>query len=191
MCSTAALCMCVAMVGKNASADLRSLVGSVMLVASNAHERVKIKSGNQVASVADIIKHMDLNGFLKHVALHEYIICEEGCTEMVKTSTGHEEPASCLISRSLLAQCLASHDSNEGVVAAVLTCNGHSVSISSKQNEYSWFDSGPSFLMVGMNATEFDEKLNEFVVGQCDVTVIYSICANQTPHIQSTKKNTS
>jgi hypothetical protein len=184
MCSTAALCMCIAMVGEKDCEDLCRQVDTVMVVASNAHQRFKSKSGNQLASVGDILNYMGLDGFMKDVGFHEYIICEEGCNEMNQTAAkrlpdgtflvGHEEAASCLISKTLFTRCLASHSRQGGVVAAVLTCNGHSVAVSSKDGSYSLFDSGPSFLVVGMNDPEFNAKLDEFIMDQCDVTVIYS-----------------
>jgi hypothetical protein len=186
MCSTAALCMCIAMVSKNACKDLCEQVASVMDIANNAHRHIRERSGNQLASVADIVKHMGLDGFMKHVGFHEYVICEEGCTEMTNTTPELEEPVSCLISRTLLTRCLASHSRGGRIVAAVLTCDGHSVSVSKKNDEYSLFDSGPSFLMVEMNATQFDEKMNEIIVGQCDVTVIYS---SQCPQVRTVYRN--
>jgi hypothetical protein len=165
MCSTAALCMCVAMVSQEACQNVGMLLEHVMGVASNVHQRFKKKSIHQLASVADIVKHMDLEDFMHNTGFHEYIICEGGSTEM---------NVSCMISRTLFTQCLASHSLGGGVVAAVLTCNGHSVAVSRKHEEYSLFDSAPSFLMVEMNETQFDEKMNEIIVGQCDVTVLYA-----------------
>jgi hypothetical protein len=184
MCSTAALCMCITMVGKKDGEDLRKRVENVMVVASNAHQRFKNTSGNQLASVADIVKHLGLDGFMKDVGFHEYIICEEGCNEMEHTAAKklpdgsflveHEEPISCLISRKLFTECLGSRSRKGGVVAAVLTCKGHSVAVSRKGEEYSLFDSGPSFLVVEMNDTEFNHKMDEFILDQCDVTMISS-----------------
>jgi hypothetical protein len=184
MCSTAALCMCIAMVGKKHCQDLRKQVENVMVVASNAHQRFKNESGNQLASVADIVNYMGLGGFMKDVGFHEYIICGEGCNEMHQVAAQrladgsfvaeHEEPTSCLVARTLFTRCLVSHSRKGSVVAAVLTCNGHSVAVSSNGGEYSLFDSGPSFLVVGMNDTEFNDKLDDIIVDQCDVTVIYS-----------------
>ena len=167
MCSTAALCMCIAMVGKGVGEGLRELVEDVMSVANSAHQRFQDKSGNQVASVADIVKHMELDGFMHKVKLVEYIICEDGCTEMTEA----DEPTSCLISKQLLTRCLASRRGKLGTVAAVLTCGGHSVAVARKGDDYSLFDSGPSFLMVEMNTEQFNQQLDQFVVGQCDVTL--------------------
>jgi hypothetical protein len=173
MCSTAAVCMCISMVGKDACGDQRARVDRVMNVASKAHQQVKDRGGNELASVADVVKHLRLDG-TKRVDFVEYIICDEGCTETKKTPTGYNEPTSCLISSKLLTQCLESRSGTGDVVAAILTCNGHSVCVSRTNHEYSLFDSGPSFLIVGMDDTEFNQKMNEFIVGgQCDVTVIY------------------
>ena len=136
-------------------------------------------SGHNLTNVSDIVKHMKLQRFMGRIEMVEYVICEEGRFTQSKLDqvTGRLEPTSCFISIDILSDCLLPSIGDSRSVAAVITCNGHSVCISRKGDVYSFFDPSPSLFCLSMTREELYDIVAPIVVEQSDVTVFRHKCA--------------
>jgi hypothetical protein len=179
MCTTCAVHMCLALLRieesdslsgvyrapgakRDAEANIGHLLRSVMQRSSKAHGFFL----GAVPSMSDLLART-LPRFGLGVQVDEYVICAEGCNELKDG-----KPTSYLIALGMLAPCLkAVH----GVCTATLTCGGHSVCVWREGEVFGVFDSLPSRMVTGMTLAEFEEEVNRFIVGQCDVTVLSQV----------------
>jgi hypothetical protein len=164
MCTTAALHMCIELLQDEIKpGELRNLghmMRHVMVRSSKAHAYFE----GSVPSLSVLLdKTLPTAGF--SVEVGEYVICEEyGCKEF---KDGY--PTSYLISGVMLAPCLRRV---QRMCTAIMTCKGHSVCVWREGEHYGAFDSFPCRMTTGMTLGEFDELLNRFITGQCDVTLL-------------------
>lgn len=152
MCCTASVAMCLELLGDDYTADAGGLLSRVMQCSSNKHACFDGKPVNTTEVLTSAFPELARTG----TCVTEYIVDEQGCTDMT----------SCLIQRKLLLQCLAPGS------AAVLTCGGHCVCISQQESGYNFFDPLPSLLMLELSRDQLEAQLDCLITGQCDLAVI-------------------